>query len=113
MPDLRSQNLLHLPERELAFGIGAARGQFDRRSVVKVRGLVEIDEFRPAPPPQQHQALVGNDPDQPGSELSLTLVLIEMRVSLRARILHLVFGVPAVSQKESRQIDALLTMTAE
>ena len=51
-PDLRSQDLLHLSVCEFAFGIGAARGQFDWWGVVNVRRLVEIYEFRPPSDPQ-------------------------------------------------------------
>ena len=75
--------------------------------------FIEIDKLGPPPDPQQHQTLVRHDPGQPRREFRLAVVLIEMGVSFRKRVLHLVFCVPAVAQKEGRQVHALRTVPAQ
>jgi hypothetical protein len=61
---------------------------------------------RPAAHPQQHKALIGNDPRHPCGEFRVTLVLIQVLIGLHESILRLVFRISPISEKKAAQVDA-------
>jgi len=92
------ENLNHLTEGKVTFGIGSRIGQFDWPGFRFGGHFIQIQESCPAPYTNQHKALIGDDARQPGSKLGITFILIQMLEGLETGGLRLVLSVASIAQ---------------
>ncbi len=108
--DLGIQDLEHLSLTKFALGVGTRCGSDGSVSALGI-GVIQLDELSTAPLTDKHEALVLDDPQQPGGEFCFSMELIDVLECLPACVLRFFFPFAVVAEDGCGQVYASTSMT--